>query len=109
MALKNKLGISDSAELAREEERISKKKAIELFEKGLLDQFEVGTFAGLAEIHKYLFDKVYDFAGKVRDENIAKGNFCFAPVMYLSAALEHIDKMPPTTFDEMIEKYVEMM
>lgn len=109
MALKNKLGISDSAELAREEERISKKKAIELFEKGLLDQFEVGTFAGLAEIHKYLFDEVYDFAGKVRDENIAKGNFCFAPVMYLSAALEHIDKMPPTTFDEMIEKYVEMM
>ncbi|BDZ83535.1 cell filamentation protein [Claveliimonas bilis] len=108
MALKNKLGISDSAELAREEERISKKKAMELFEKGLLDQFEVGTFAGLAEIHKYLFDEVYDFAGKVRDENIAKGNFRFASVMYLSAALEHIDKMPQTTFDEIIEKYVEM-
>lgn len=108
MALKNKLGISDSAELAREEERISKKKAMELFEKGLLDQFEVGTFAGLAEIHKYLFDEVYDFAGKVRDENIAKGNFRFASVMYLSAALEHIDKMPQTTFDEIIAKYVEM-
>ena len=108
MALKNKLGISDSAELAREEERISKKKAMELFEKGLLDQFEVGTFAGLAEIHKYLFDEVYDFAGKVRDENIAKGNFRFASVMYLSAALEHIDKMPQTTFDEIIEIYVEM-
>ncbi|MCQ5201199.1 protein adenylyltransferase Fic [Mordavella massiliensis] len=108
MALKNKLGISDSAELAREEERISKKKAMELFEKGLLDQFEVGTFEGLAEIHKYLFDEVYDFAGKVRDENIAKGNFRFVPVMYLSAALEHIDKMPQTTFDEIIEKYVEM-
>lgn len=108
MALKNKLGISDSAELAREEERISKKKAMELFEKGLLDQFEVGTFSGLAEIHKYLFDEVYDFAGKVRDENIAKGNFRFASVMYLSAALEHIDKMPQTTFDEIIEKYVEM-
>ncbi|BDZ78482.1 protein adenylyltransferase Fic [Claveliimonas bilis] len=108
MALKNKLGISDSSELAREEERISKKKAMELFEKGLLDQFEVGTFAGLAEIHKYLFDEVYDFAGKVRDENIAKGNFRFAPVMYLAAALEHIDKMPQTTFDEIIEKYVEM-
>ena len=102
MALKNKLGISDSAELAREEERISKKKAMELFEKGLLDQFEVGTFEGLAEIHKYLFDEVYDFAGKVRDENIAKGNFRFVPVMYLSAALEQ------TTFDEIIEKYVEM-
>lgn len=108
MALKNKLGISDSAELAREEERISKKKAMELFEKGLLDQFEVGTFEGLAKIHKYLFDEVYDFAGKVRDENIAKGNFRFVPVMYLSAALEHIDKMPQTTFDEIIEKYVEM-
>ncbi len=108
MALKNKLGITDSAELAREEERISKARALELFEKGLLDTFEVGTFQGLAQIHKYLFDEIYDFAGQVRTVNIAKGNFRFAPVLYLQAALENIGPMPQSTFDEIIAKYVEM-
>ena len=108
MALENKLGITDSAELARMEERISKAKALELFEKGLLNQFEVGTFQGLAQIHKYLFDEIYGFAGQVRTVNIAKGNFRFAPVLYLQAALEHIGQMPQSTFDEIIEKYVEM-
>ena len=108
MALENKLGITDSAELARTEERISKTKALELFEKDLLDQFEVGTFHGLAQIHKYLFDEVYDFAGQIRTVNIAKGNFRFAPVLYLQVALEHIGQMPQSTFDEIIEKYVEM-
>lgn len=108
MALANKLNIMDSAELAREEERISKKKAAELFEKGLLDELEPGTFETLARIHKYLFSDIYDFAGKVRTVNIAKGNFRFAPVMYLQAALENINKMPQSNFDEIIEKYVEM-
>ena len=108
MALENKLGITDSAELARTEERISKAKALELFEKGLLDKFEVGTFQGLAQIHKYLFGEIYSFAGQVRTVNIAKGNFRFAPVLYLQAALEHIGQMPQSTFDEIIEKYVEM-
>ena len=108
MALENKLGITDSAELARVEEKISKTKALELFEKRLLDQFEVGTFAGLAKIHKYLFDEIYDFAGAVRTVNIAKGNFRFAPVMYLESALENISKMPQSSFDEIIAKYVEM-
>lgn len=108
MTLKNKFGISDSLELARIEERISKEKASELFEKGLLDKFEVGTFAGLAQIHKYLFDEIYTFAGKVRTVNIAKGSFRFAPVLYLEEALKSIEKMPQTTFDEIIEKYVEM-
>lgn len=108
MALENKLGITDSAELAREEERLSKIKAIELFEKGLLDTFEVGTFEGLSKIHKYLFEEIYDFAGKVRTENIAKGSFRFAPVMYLQAALENITNMPQSTFEQIIEKYVEM-
>lgn len=108
MALENKLGIIDSAKLAREEERISKTKALKLFEIGLLDTFEVGKFAGLAKIHAFLFDEIYDFAGKIRTVNIAKGNFRFAPVMYLKAALEHIDEMPQSTFDEIIEKYVEM-
>ena len=108
MALKDKLGITDSAELAREEERISKARALELFEKGLLDTFEVGTFRGLAQIHKYLFDGIYDFAGQVRTVNIAKGNFRFAPVLYLQAALENIGPMPQSTFDEIIAKYVEM-
>ena len=108
MALENKLGITDSAELARAEEKISKTKALELFEKGLLDQFEVGTFAGLSQIHQYLFDEIYDFAGAVRTVNIAKGNFRFAPVMYLSSALENVSKMPQSTFDEIIAKYVEM-
>lgn len=108
MALENKLGITNSAELAREEEKISKKKALELFESGMLDELDAGTFAALAEIHRYLFDEIYDFAGKVRSVNLAKGNFRFAPLMYLQAALENIDKMPQSTFDEIIEKYVEM-
>lgn len=108
MALKNKLGIIDSTELARVEEKISKKKAIELFGNGYLDDYEVGTFEMLAAIHKYLFDEIYDFAGKVRTVNIAKGNFRFAPVIYLQEALENIQKMPQSTFDEIVEKYVEM-
>lgn len=108
MILENKLGITDSAELAREDERISKTKALELFESGLLDTFEVGTFKGLCSIHKYLFEDIYDFAGKLRTVNIAKGNFRFAPVMYLKAALQNIDNMPQSTFDQIIEKYVEM-
>ncbi len=108
MVLENKLGITNSAELAREEEKISKKKALELFESGMLDELDAGTFATLAEIHRYLFDEIYDFAGKVRTVNLAKGNFRFAPLMYLQAALENIDKMPQSTFDEIIEKYVEM-
>ncbi|MDR2893535.1 MAG: Fic family protein [Deltaproteobacteria bacterium] len=108
MALQNKLGITNAAELARSEERLSKAKALDLFETGLLDTFEVGTFAGLAKIHKHLFDDIYDFAGQMRTVNIAKGNFRFAPVMYLEAALKNIDLMPQTNFDEIIEKYVEM-
>ena len=108
MALGNKLGIEDSAELARVEEKISKRKALELFETGLLDQFEAGTFESLANIHRYLFDEIYDVAGKVREVNLAKGGFRFAPVMYLDAALQHIDRMPQSTFDEIIEEYVEM-
>ncbi len=108
MALENKLGITDSAELAREEERISKKKAIELYDKDLLDGLEAGKFSALRFIHKYLFDDIYVFAGEVRDVNIAKGGFRFAPVMYLDGALEHVSNMPQGTFDEIIEKYVEM-
>lgn len=108
MALENKLGITDSAELARAEEKISKTKALELFKTGLLDTFEIGTFKGLSQMHKYLFGEIYDFAGKMRTANIAKGGFRFAPVMYLDAALENIAKMPQSTFDEIIEKYVEM-
>ena len=108
MALENKLGLTSSADLAREEERISKKKAIELFESGLFDQLEPGTFVSLQAIHKYLFDEIYDFSGEIRTVNLAKGNFRFAPVMYLQAALENIDKMPQSTFDEIVEKYVEM-
>ena len=108
MALQNKLGITDSAELAREEERISKKKAVELYDKGLLDELEAGKFSSLAFIHKYLFEEIYDFAGVVRDVNIAKGGFRFAPVMYLDSALEHVSNMKQSTFDEIIEKYVEM-
>ena len=108
MALKNKLGITDSLELARAEERISKTRALELFEKGLLDSFENGTFRGLAQIHEYLFSDIYDFAGKIRTVNLAKGGFRFAPVLYLHDALERISQMPQSTFDEIIEKYVEM-
>ena len=108
MTLKNKLGIENSAELAREEEKISKKKAIELFEKGIINNLEAGKFSTLKTIHKYLFGDIYDFAGEIRTVNIAKGNFRFAPLMYLEVALENIDKMPQSTFDEIIEKYVEM-
>lgn len=108
MALENKLGITDSSELARMEEKISKMKALELFEKGLLDKFKIGTFEGLAEIHQYLFGEIYPFVGKMRNVNIAKGGFRFAPVIYLEAALKNIDQMPQSTFDEIIEKYVEM-
>lgn len=108
MALENKLGITDSAELAREEEKISKKKALWLFESGTLDSLAAGTFAALQEIHKCLFEELYDFAGKIRTVNLAKGNFRFAPVMYLETALGNIEKMPQSTYDEIIEKYVEM-
>lgn len=108
MALEYKLGITDSSALAREEEKISKKKALELFETGYLDTLRAGTFESLSLIHKYLFDEIYDFAGKMREINIAKGNFRFAPLMYLQAALDNIDKMPQTDFDAIIEKYVEM-
>ena len=106
--LQNKLGITDASALAREEERISKKRAAELFESGYLDGLQAGTYRTLAEIHKYLFGQIYDFAGKRRDVNLAKGNFRFAPVMYLDAALKNIEKMPQGTFEEIVEKYVEM-
>lgn len=108
MALENKLGITDSAELAREEEKISKKKAVWLFESGTLDRLPVGTLAALQKIHKCLFEDIYEFAGKVRTVNLAKGNFRFAPLMYLEVALANIDKMPQPTYEEIIEKYVEM-
>lgn len=108
MVLENKLGITNSADLAREEEKISKRKAIELFESGLLDTLEVGKFSTLKTIHKCLFEDIYDFAGEIRTVNISKGNFRFAPLMYLEVALQNIDKMPQSTFDEIIEKYVEM-
>jgi cell filamentation protein len=108
MTMNNKLGIADSVELARAEEKISKKKAIDLFESGRLDELEAGKYAALAEIHRALFGEIYDFAGKTRDVNLAKGNFRFAPVMYLKAALDNIDTMPQSTYDEIIEKYVEM-
>ena len=108
MALENKLGLTSSADLAREEERISKKKAAELFEKGILDNLPAGKFSTLQAIHKYLFEDICDFAGELRTVNIAKGNFRFAPLMYLQAALENIDKMPQSNFDEIVEKYVEM-
>ena len=108
MALENKLGLTNSADLAREEERISKKKALDLFENGILDNLKPGTFDTLKTIHKYLFEDIYDFAGKTRNVNISKGNFRFASLMYLDAALANIDKMPQSTFDEIVEKYVEM-
>ena len=108
MALENKLGLTSSTDLAREEERISKKKALALFENGMLDKLEAGTFSALQTIHQYLFEEIYDFAGKIRTVNISKGNFRFAPVMYLQVALDNIDKMPQSTFDQIVEKYVEM-
>ena len=108
MTLENKLGITDAAELAKEEERISKKKAAEMFQSGYLDRLEAGTVESLTKIHRYLFEDIYAFAGEIREVNIAKGNFRFAPVMYLREALKNIEKMPQSTFDEIIEKYVEM-
>lgn len=108
MILENKLGISNQVELAKAEEKISKQKAKQLFDSGDISKVEVGTFTGLAFIHAYLFDDIYDFAGKIRDVNIAKGDFRFAPLMYLEASLKHIDTMPQGTFDQIIEKYVEM-
>lgn len=108
MALENKLGITDSGELANTEEKLTKIKAIELFEGGYLDALDAGTFNALSKIHEFLFGEIYNFAGKVRTVNIAKGNFRFAPVMYLKNALESIDNMPQSTFDEIVEKYVEM-
>ena len=108
MTLKNKLGITNSVQLAEAEEKISKEKAALLFDTRLIDTFEVGTFKGLSDIHRYLFEDIYDFAGKIRTENIAKGAFRFASVMYLEEALEKISNMPQSTFEEIIEKYVEM-
>ncbi len=108
MTLENKLGITNSVELANAEEKISKKGAIELFESGYLNTLEAGTFNSLVEIHKYLFDSIYNFAGKIRTVNMAKGNFRFVPLMYLQTALENMEKMPQSTYDEIIEKYVEM-
>lgn len=106
--LENKLGLTSSAELARMEEQLSKKKAVLLFEKGILDSLLAGKFSTLQAIHWYLFEDIYEFAGEIRKVNMAKGNFRFAPLMYLDAALENIDKMPQSDFDEIIEKYVEM-
>ena len=108
MTLENELGLESSVDLAREEEKISKKKAIELFENGLLDKLEAGTFSTLKEIHQYLFADIYDFAGEIRKVNISKGSFRFASLIYLEAALDNIDKMPQSTFDEIVEKYIEM-
>lgn len=108
MVLENKLAITNAAELARVEEKISKKKALEMFETGFLDALEVGTYKALSKIHHYLFGEIYEFAGKIRDVNIVKGNFRFAPVIYLEDALQNIEKMPQATFDEIIEKYIEM-
>lgn len=108
MVLENKLGITNSADLAKEEEKLSKKRAVELFEKGLLSLADAGSFSSLQKIHEYLFQDIYDFAGKIRTVNIAKGSFRFAPVVYLQDALKHIENMPQSTFDEIIKKYVEM-
>lgn len=108
MVLKNKLKLSNQVELNKAEEKISKEKAIMLFDSGIIDSIETGTVAGLKQIHKFLFEDVYDFAGQIRDVNISKGNFRFASVMYLVQALQNIEKMPQSTFDEIVEKYVEM-
>ena len=108
MLLKNKLNITSQVELNKTEEKISKEKAIKLFDEGIIDTIKVGTLAGLQQIHKFLFEDIYDFAGQIRNVNISKGNFRFAPVMYLEQALQNIEKMPQSTFDEIVEKYVEM-
>ena len=108
MILENKLGLANQVELAKVEEKLSKQKAKELYDCGKINEIEVGTFKGLSEIHEFLFSDIYDFAGKIRSVNIAKGNFRFAPVMYLEHSLQHIDQMPQTSFEEIIKKYVEM-
>ena len=108
MTIENKFGLTSSADLARKEEFVSKKRAVELFENSVLDSLPAGKFSTLQAIHKYLFEDIYDFAGELRTVNIAKGNFRFAPLLYLQAALESIDKMPQASFDDIIEKYVEM-
>lgn len=108
MILENKLGLTNQVELAKAEEKLSKQKAKELYDSGKINEIEVGTFKGLSEIHDFLFSEIYDFAGKIRTVNIAKGNFRFAPVMYLEQSLKHIDQMPQTSFEEIINKYVEM-
>ena len=108
MILENKLGITHQIELAKAEEKISKQKARDLFDSGKIEEVKVGTFEGLSFIHSYLFEDIYEFAGKIRTVNIAKGNFRFAPLMYLNQSLEHIDKMPQNNYEEIIEKYVEM-
>lgn len=108
MILENKLGLSNQVELAKAEEKISKQKAKELYDSGKINEIEIGTFKGLSEIHEYLFSEIYDFAGKIRSVNVAKGNFRFAPVMYLEHSLKHIDQMPQSSFEEIIKKYVEM-
>ncbi|OQO69046.1 cell filamentation protein Fic [Enterococcus villorum] len=108
MILENKLGLTNQVELAKAEERISKQKAKELYDSGKINEIEIGTFKGLSEIHEYLFSEIYDFAGKIRSVNVAKGNFRFAPVMYLEHSLKHIDQMPQSSFEEIIKKYVEM-
>ena len=108
MALENKLGLTSSSDLAREEERISKGKAVKLFENGMLDSLPAGKFSTLQKIHKFLFEDIYDFAGNIRTVNMAKGNFRFAPTMYLQAALKNIDEMPQSCYEEIVEKYVEM-
>jgi cell filamentation protein len=108
MILENKLGLTNQVELAKVEEKLSKQKGKELYDCGKINEIEVGTFKGLSEIHEFLFSDIYDFAGKIRSVNIAKGNFRFAPVMYLEHSLQHIDQMPQTSFEEIIKKYVEM-
>lgn len=108
MVLENKLGLTNSADLAREEERLSKKRALELFEKSILSEFPVGSFMALQKIHEYLFQDIYDFAGKIRNVNISKGSFRFAPAMYLQEAINKIENMPQSNFDEIIKKYIEM-
>ena len=108
MVLENKLGLSNQVALAKAEEKISKQKAKDLYDTGKINEMEIGTFKGLSDIHRYLFSDVYNFAGKIRQVNIAKGNFRFAPVMYLEASLDHIDSMPQNTYDDIIKKYVEM-
>lgn len=108
MTLENKLGITNSTELATKEEELSKKRAIEMFENGIFSTLKAGSFESLQKIHKYLFQDIYDFAGEIRTVNIAKGNFRFAPAMYLQDALKHIEAMPQSNFDEIIKKYIEM-